>query len=105
MGTFVSRGQRAYYALTATVFTWMLANDASAQVVVVDRPINWIKENIMAFINNDIWAWLALAFFLWQIFQWASSKRIENIVYACASGVFGMVWAMRADILGAWGIM
>lgn len=105
MGTFVSRGQRAYYALTATVFTWFFADDASAQSVLVDRPMNWLKENIMAFINNDIWAWFALAGFVWQVLAWYTSKRMENLFYAGGAAIFGMVWAMRADILGAWGIM
>jgi hypothetical protein len=105
MGTFVSRGQRHFYALAATLFTLLLADDASAQLVLVDQPMNWLKENIMAFINNDIWAWVALGFFLWQMFQWLSSRRIENIVYACGAGIFGIVWAARGDILGAWGIM
>lgn len=105
MGILLSKAQRHYYALTATMVTWLLADTASAQSIVIDRPMNWIKENIMAFINNDLWSWLALVGFLWEIWLWRTNKRSEHIVWACCSGIFGMVWMMRADIMGAWGAM
>lgn len=105
MRALLLKGQNNYYALLGLVVTWMVADTASAQTVVVERPMTWIKENVMAFVNNDLWSWLALVGFLWEMFLWKSNKRMEHIVWACCAGIFGMLWAMRADVMGAWGIM
>jgi hypothetical protein len=81
------------------------AATALAAPVVVDEGINWIKENVQAVINNDIWAWLALAGFIWEGFLWKGSRRMEHIAGMVGCAIFGAVWMKRDEIAGALGAM
>jgi hypothetical protein len=105
MRALLLKGQNSYYLLTAMVVTWLVTDTAEAQATVVGKPMQWIKENIMEFVNSDLWQWVAMAGVFWQFFLWYTNKRTEHIVWACFAGVFGMLWAMRADIMASWGVM
>jgi len=77
----------------------------AAAATLVDAPANWIKENVMALVNNDLWSWLAIAYAVWNGALWMQSHRPELLAKFAGAAIFGALWLGRAEIMGQLGSM
>lgn len=63
--------------------------------------LNYIRNFLVEFIDNDLWSYALFAYAFVKIVRWGLSMRMEELITASGAAIAGGLWILRVEVWSA----